>query len=288
MQLTTVERVKMWTPMGSTQNPSTQFDPLIRSQIAAVSDRIEAFLRRHIDIATYTEDYYVDTLARRFALKCAPIYSTTSVPGKQSSIIVANAPTVYYDPLRDFSSAVQDSFDYYVRLADGRIEFDFPVNFTGYRNPGAFRVVYTGGLAYTLDQLVATTASHTGALLAVGASVTGSLSGATGTILAYTTDTTITVKVLSGVFQVGETFTSGSSTIAFTALTTVGVPLCMAYPQIVEACNMQVSWWLQRRESQGVTSLSVEGSTVSMEKSGTLLQGVKDTIEDLVLYGASY
>lgn len=289
MQLTTVDRVKMWTPLGSQAAPSTQHDALLRSQISAVSRRIEAYLRRHVQIELRAEDYYVDPLSKRFFLKAAPIYTTTVIPGRQPNLTVVAAPTLAYEPLRDFSLGdVEDASMYYFRNEDGAAEFDFPINYTGFRNAGALRATYYGGLAYTLDQLVASSTSHVGTTLSVGASVTGSLSGATGTVLANVVDTSITIKVLSGEFQVGENFVSGASTAAFTAITTAGLPLCMAYPELVEACNMQVSWWFQKRENMGETSLSVEGATVSFEKTGTLIRGVTDTLEHLVRYGVSY
>ena len=62
----------------------------------------------------------------------------------------------------------------------------------------------------------------------------------------------------------------------------------MAYPELVEAANQQISWWFQRRENMGQTNMSVEGATISFEKIGTLLQGVKDTVEHLVRYGTTY
>lgn len=286
MDLTTVARVKMWAPVN---DQSTKFDGLLRGQISAISNRLENYLKRHIQIAVRTQQLYVEPMSRRYFLRAAPVYSTTGTeqkPGGASITVAANA-TITYDPLRDFSSDPEDVLTYYIRNEEGNIEFDFPINYTGYRNPGAVKVTYYGGLAYTLDQLATTSLSHSGTI-SVGDTVTGSLSGAVGTVLAYTQDATITVRVLSGSFQVGENFVSGANTAVFTALTAVGEPLCMAYPELVEACNMEVAWWFQRRETMGLTNISNEGSTISMEKTGTLLQGVKDTIEHLVRYGTTY
>lgn len=280
MQLTTLARVKTWSPMSAT---STQFDGLIRGQIAAVSSRLEAYLRRHIQIQLRTEDYFVDVDARRFHLRAAPLYSTATSP-----IVVAAAPTLVYSPDRTFTETAEDVLNYYVRLEDGLVEFDYPINYDCYRSPGAFRAAYYGGLAFSLDQLVASSTSHVGAVLTVGATVTGSLSGAVGTVLAITSDTSITVQVLSGSFQVGENFVSGADSAAFSAQSTYGFPLCMQYPELVEACNAQVSWWFQRREQMGLNTMSVEGATISMEKSLTLLKGVQETVEHLVRYGVTY
>jgi len=287
MQLTTIARVKTWSPLSPN---STQHDGLLRSLIGATSARLEDHLRRHVLIEQRTEDFSVEPMARKFFLRAAPVYSTASNNDNRQPSITATAPALTYSPGREFTEDAEDPLTYYFRLRDGIVEFDFPFNYLDVREPGAFRAVYTGGMAYTLDQLDATSLTQAGTALAIGDAVTGSLSGATGEVLAYSSGATISVKVLSGEFRVGERFqlTSDSTRYAtFTGWTATGKPLCMSHPEIVEACNMQVSRMFQRRENLGMTSISFEGATISMEKGG-LLNDVKDILDPLVRYGASY
>lgn len=289
MQLTTLARVRAWTTLSAT---STQHDPMLNSMIASVSARIEQHLNRGIQVQLRTEDYNADTGASRFFLRSSPVFTTTAKyqrGGEGATIVVAAAPTLTYSPSREFTEDAEAVEQYHFRYDAGSVEFDFPVNYLPWREPGAFRAAYYGGLAYTLDQLTCSSTTQAGSL-AVGDAVTGSTSGATGTVVAYSSGVSITVRVLSGIFEVGERFEKTSDTAnyaTFTAWGNTGAPLVMAYPELVDACNMQVTAWFQRREQMGVTSVSVGESSFSIEKGG-LIQTVKDTLAPLIRYGMTY
>lgn len=244
-------------------NTSTQHDTLLISLIATASGQIERYLNRHVLRTARTEQYRAEPMQRKIFLRGYPVASSPAL-------------TLKYSPLRDFTVADDDDSLYYVNLEDGVVEYDFPTNYTGYANPGAFQVVYTGGMAASLQSLSAAISGTVGSISATD-TVTGDTSGASGTVTAITA-TTITITVLYGVFEAGETLTksSGNTTVlgTFTAS-----PLCIAYPEIIEAANLQTAWLFQRREQVGLSSVSSEGVTVSLERTAKLLTGVVEMID---------
>lgn len=262
MQLTTLTRIKRLLPV----NTSTQHDGLLTSLLATASAQIERHLNRHVLRTARTEQYLAEPLQRRIFLKGAPV-------------VASPALQLRYSPSRDFTIDAVDTSIYYVNLAEGIIEYDLPAIYTAPDRPGAFQVIATSGLAASLQSLSAAITPGTPSLSAAEVA-TGGTSGASGTVSSITA-TAIVLAVTNGAFEEGETITGGTSAGTAVLGTFSATPLCIAYPEVVEACNLQTSWLFQRKDNLGMSSVSSEGYTISLEKSATLLKGVVEMLEPL-------
>ena len=138
MQLSTVTRIKRLLPL----NTSTQHDGLLTSLLATASAQIERYLNRHVLRTSRTEQYIAEPLQRRIFLKGAPVAASPALQ-------------LRYSPSRDFTVDAVDTSTYYVNLAEGVVEYDLPAVYGVPDRPGAFQVIYTAGLAASLQSLSA-------------------------------------------------------------------------------------------------------------------------------------
>lgn len=257
MELTTVARVKQFVPVSTTQH-----DAALRSLIAAYSHQIERFLNRHVTQQARTEQYDVDPGVRRWWLRGYPVASTPAAQFR-------------FDTSRAFTNSAEASDNYYLRLEDGRVEFEFDYNQTRRRFAGSLQVVYTGGMATTLDRL-SVTVTNSG--LVAGDTVTGQTLGGTGTVVSVS-GTAMVLQVLTGTFQEGETIQDADTTPDSATLDSfTATPLVMSHPNVVEACNHQVAYVFQRRENLGLSGFSSEGGSITMDR----LQGLITTTKMLL------
>lgn len=268
MQLTTLTRIKRILPV----NTSSQHDALLTSLLATASAQIERYLNRHVLRTARTEQYLAEPLQRRIFLKGAPVAASPALQ-------------LRYSPSRDFTIDEVDTSTYYTNLADGIIEYDFPSTYVATDCPGAFQVIYTAGLAASLQSLSAAITPGAPSLSASEVA-TGGTSGATGTVTSITSSA-IVLNVTNGVFEEGETITGGTSAGTAVLGTFSATPLCVAYPEIVEAANLQAAWLFQRKDNIGMSSVSSEGYTISLEKTATLLKGVMDMLDQHRRYEVS-
>lgn len=243
MRLTTLARIKRRAPVSTSVH-----DDLLNSLIVSVSHEVEAYLDRHLLLTSRTEQMDVNPGQQVWWLRGYPVSSSVS-------------PTFKFDIDRAFTSDAEDSSTYYVRNEDGRVEFDFSYNTGRFRYPGALQVVYTGGLAATLDTFTSAISGLAGTFTA-SETVTGGTSGATGTYVSNTA-TSLTLRVTNGVFETGETVTGGTSAASATLGTFTATPLVMGYPDIVAAVDELVTMAFQRRDNVGLSSFSSEGSSIS-------------------------
>lgn len=267
--LTTLARLKN----GYVPITTTQHDAALRSLIVGYSRMVEQFLGRHIERKARTEQYDVDPHVKRWWLRGYPVASSPAAQFR-------------FDTARNFDDNAESSSNYYLRLEDGRVEFEFIFNQTDLRFPGALQAIYTGGMATTLDRL---TATITNSGIAADQSVTGGTNGGKGTVVSVSGGTTLVLQVLSGTFQEGETITddadsSNSATLdSFTA-----EPLVMSYPTVVEAVNQQVAYIFQRRENLGLSSFSSEGGSITLETMPRLIATVRSLLGLEKRYAESY
>jgi len=246
---------------------TTQHEALVKSLIQGVSAKIESYLDRHVQQTARTDYFDAALLQRVWWLKGYPVATSP-------------APVLTYDTDRSFSGVTaEDSADYYVESASGRVRFEEPLNKDRDLWPGALKVASTGGMAPTLDRLSVTLTGIAGAF-AVGNTVVGGTSGAAGTITAYSLPfATMTIQVTGGEapFEVGEVLT-GSAPGTATLATITSNPLVQLYPDVVEACNLQVAFVFQRRDPLGVVSLNTEAGSIQMETPVKLIPLVKELL----------
>jgi hypothetical protein len=266
MNLTTLARVKAGLVGMLT---STQHDAYLKGLIISVSARIEKWLDRHTQRVARTE--YLDAKMHQKAwfLKGYPVASSP-------------AAVITYDSSRVFTGVTaEDTADYFIDLDRGRIRFDDALNIDRDIWPGSFRVAYTGGLATSLDR---TTMALTGiaGTFTVGETITGATSGATGTVVSIvltggaTGTLILTVAGGDNPFEAAEVISNAGATVSATIGSISVVPLVSAYPAIVEACNQQVAFLFQRKDSLGTTNISTEGGSIGMETPVQLTKMVKE------------
>lgn len=249
MRLSTLARVKRRLPLATTTH-----DALLTALLTGVSGEVERYLGRHAQRTARTEQYDVDDEQTRWWFRGYPVDA-------------APAPTIKLSVDRDFTNVVAEpGTDYYLRAEDGRLELLFTYNRAGYRFPGALQVVYTGGMAPTVDRLSAALSAAVGSFTGTE-TITGGTSGATATHVSSAA-TTITMIVTNGEFEVGEMLTGGTSLATATLGALTATPLCQGFPEVVSAVDEQVAFLFQRREQLGLSSFSSEGGSLSFSETG--------------------
>lgn len=243
MRLTTLTRVKRRAPVTG-----DSLDALLQQLITSASLEVEKYLDRHMLRTARTETFDIRPGQRTWYLPGYPIDATPT-------------PEVRLDVDRAFTGDEEDSSSYHLRREDGRLVLDFTYNTWSSDYTGALQVIYTGGMAPSLDSLSAAISGLAGSFTASEV-VTGGTSGATGTYVSGTS-TTIVLTVTNGVFEQGETLTGATSAATATLGAATATPLVMAYPDLVEAVNELVTMRFQRKDQVGLTSYASEGASVS-------------------------
>lgn len=254
MRLTTLARVKRLLALSTTQH-----DAWLNQRIVGVSERVQRCLGRHVLRTSRTEDYDVEPGQTRVFLKGWPVDSGASF---------------YNDYTREFTGSAIATTAYHVNNDYGAVVFDKYALVDG---PGVFRATYSGGLAATLQRLV-TVATVTQAF-ASNETITGATSEAQATWVS-TNGTTLTMDVLFGAFEAGETL-SGSTGGAATLTSLTTEPLLHTHAQVCEAVEAQLLFEFTRKREVGVSSISVEGGSYSIDPAYKLLRGVVEMLGDL-------
>ena len=144
MDATTKARVK-----DLLEITSTTHDDVLDALIATVSQRIENFIDRPLEAAARTEEYDIKPRQRVLFLRAYPLTA-------QADITSVKIATDW-----DFTAATAvTSTDYHVDLNTGAIHFTFyPItNYLGNNiatAPNAMQVVYTGGFATSVANVIA-------------------------------------------------------------------------------------------------------------------------------------
>lgn len=197
--------------------------------LPAVSNQIEDYLNRSLETASYTEYFDIQCDSKIFYPKAIPIASITSV---------------YADVQSLWAGGEYALSNYYTTFDSNGIVLETEEQFDARK---ALRIIYTGGLAAHATRSVYNIGTISGTF-DVDKFVSGSLSSTIGIIKAVTA-TTITVEVLYGKFEIGETINEWDTedaigTSAATAVLTSAssLALCEGYPEIVTACEMQLRY----------------------------------------------
>lgn len=271
MMLTTLARVKTLLGLQTTTN-----DEIIRTLIQMASGMIETFLDRKVRVQQYTDYFDVVINQRKFWLSAYPIQPVL-VPGG----VAAQQIQAFYDIKRLFDPTItaEDFNNYGVKLETGRVSWEWPLNINRDTWEQSLKIIWTGGMAYTLDRVVGTLGAVSGNPTAA-LPMTGNLSGAVVTLQAINqAQGTVTLQVTGGDSPViaGETFAdSAGNSLVLASITTDC--LCDLYPQIVGACNMQAQFMFQRKDELGLNSKSTEGGSITTSQPMELIDLVKRAI----------
>jgi hypothetical protein len=214
--------------------------------IGSTSAMIESYCNRNFLIASYTEYFDVNYKQIEFFLKATPISSITSI---------------YYDITGLFTGSESALSDYYIGTNDRSI-----VLATAEReSKRGLRVIYTGGFGTDAVKSVFT-GTITGTFT-VGKFANGGTSYAKGIIRAVTA-TTLTIEVLYGTFEVGETITEWGTESAIGASTAIMVvtadtsrAICENYPDLVRATEMQIRYLYKNKLRFEDTAISKDGQS---------------------------
>jgi len=251
---TTLERVKARLDIATA---TTTHDDMLRQLVSASSQAIERYLDRHLESKSRTEQYGMEPWQRLLFLRGYPVATLTSIKD---------------DIERAFTGSAITSTDYYHDSERGIVTFDKYIPVYG---PGVLQVVYSGGMAATVIRMTGVIGAVTGTMTASNV-VSGGTSLGRGTIVSISSGVSIVVDVSSGQFLAGETLTDVTASGTCTLSSITVEPLVSLYPDVMMACEAQVMYLWQRRKMEGLTTLSADGSSISLEQPTTdLIPGVR-------------
>jgi hypothetical protein len=220
---------------GSTLTDTRLQRFMVVNWINTVSMQIERHLKRSLKIDSYTE--YYDTRRESdttFLVSAFPVLTLTDV---------------YTDSEGLYDGAESEIEDCIINTRSSGFVLPYSPPVLGHKT---IRVRYVGGLAY--ESVKSTYTCTIAGLWNVGSFALGGTSGAVGIVSAVTT-TTLTIEILYGVFENGETLTEytdenitalGDGTAVITAITQQS--LIDQCPDIVRAAEMQVRYYWKHKD----------------------------------------
>lgn len=224
-----------------TDNNQNKRDLLV--WLSIVSAQVEKYLNRTILSQSRTEYFDVGYVQKEFFPKAIPVSSITSVKSDSSG-------------LYNGSEYSLGTTEYFIGAESRSVVLPYGV---GWVAPKGLQLIYTGGLcSHAVNSVFAITATGT---WVINNYCEGQTSGAVG-ILKAVSATSLTVEVLYGVFEVGETLhhhtsEDGSDSTSITAVldSKTSTALCESYPDITGAVELQNRYMWQNKmlfESQSV------------------------------------
>jgi len=237
-------------------------DRLLLDWITAVSQKVEGWLDRSIQIAERTE--YFDTMRGRLVYypKAIPVTTLTSVYEDWTGLYSGTS-----------ESAITDSY-----IGTESRTIVLPYVLPAY--PKGMRIVYTGGMAYHAVNSLFAIGSIT-STMAVGDYVKGATSGAVGIVRSAVTSesTSVTIENLWGIFEASErvdkTSTEGGTaggTSYFTISSITRQSLAEAYPAIVRAVEIECRYHWKHKHDFENSATSPDGSSVRSKDEAYSLQ----------------
>lgn len=219
----------------------------INNWIVSVSKQIETYLNRNLEIASYTEYFDINYNQTEFFLQAYPATTLTSV----------------YEDTTGLWDGTDESeiTDCYFGVNNYSVHLPYTLS---YRCKKGLRIIYTGGLASSgVRSVFAITPSGS---FTTGYYVLGATSGAMGIVRVASTSS-ITIEVLSGIFEAEETiteysdadFTTASGTTAtLDSVTSRGI--AEAYPDLVRTCEMQIRYNYKHKHDFELTGTNRDGT----------------------------
>jgi len=242
--LSSLQRLRRYTELDDT----VANNRLLSLYLNLTSKNIEKYCSCLFQKTSRTEYFDVDSITTQFFPKAVPISSITSI---------ASDSTGLYDGAESTLS------DYYIGSDSRSINLDYPQ----IKAKRGLRIIYTGGISEHGTQSIFTLTNITGTFVA-DKFITGSNSGAVGIITTTTTASPITIDVLYGIFEVGDTLTmqnteggSDVSNVSAVVATVTQQSLSEAAPEIAMACETEVRYLFQHKDNFETTSISRDGSS---------------------------
>ena len=264
MLLTSFERMRRY--LASEANGSLEIDEsnLIDNQpnkrdvlpwIQSASSQVEKYLGRKIGIESRTEYFDLIPGQKEFWVAAPPISTLTSVYEDSSGQWDGDSESELDDPIIGSNS--------YSFITDTDESL-------GYKSKKAIRVIYTGGLAYHATQSVYTLTTDDDTGWTAGYFIEGDSSGSVGIVKSFDSiNNRLTVEVLYGLFDSDEAITEYTTERLTTASGETGTisakyrtALCEAYPDIVRACEIQVSHYYRFKSSFELSGVNQDGSSL--------------------------
>jgi len=265
MKLTSLNRVK--NALGKT---STDEDGVFLRLIATASTQIAQYLRRLNSLAlTSRTEFFDPYLGQRvFRTKAYPISTVTSVytdtTGKYagSETLIPSTDYILSGDLRTLHFSTDAEFNDALLVPPWTTVA-----------PKSVRIVYTGGLA--ADPVISSW-TKSASTFTVGNFIQGSTSRAVGKVTA-TASGTLSYESIYGVFEATETITEystlnnalqgggvegvGETSVTATLTAASSVSLAETYPDLAEACEMQVRYLYQNRNDLQNSAVSRDGES---------------------------
>lgn len=219
--------------------------------IKAVSNQIEKYLNRYIEINTRNEYFDIKSDQREFFPKAIPVNSVS---------------TVYYDVTGLWDGSETELTDTFIGVDDNTVCIPYSI---GNNLKKALKITYSGGLAYHAvnSQYVLSNIAGT---ITVGDVARGDSTGSVGYVAAWASPT-ITIENYYGHFDESETIKfhistdeggTGSTLGTSTLSSVISRSLLESYPEIVLACEAQTRYYWKHAndfESSGTTK---DGSNI--------------------------
>jgi hypothetical protein len=229
----------------------------LMSWLPSVSDAVENWLNRGLEIQAAAVEYFdVNFGYREFWPKYVPIISIASV---------------YTDSqgMWDGRESLLSTDEYHYGTGNRSLVLASTQSFIA---KNGLKLTYSGGLAYHAVQSVYD-ATITGSFT-VGLFVYGVNSSAVGIVKAVTA-TTLTIEVLYGKFEVGETVQEwatedarGASTATATLDSATRLSLAEAYPEVVQAVEMQIRFMVKNKDRFEQGGVTKDGATMRRSTAG--------------------
>lgn len=222
------------------------------SWLASVSTSIEHWLNRGIQQQTAFVEYFD---VRFHTNEFYPYY-----------IPVVNIESVYVDMLGMWTGGESQLSDisYHPGINGNSLVLIFARPF---ETKKGLQLTYDGGLASDATQSVYAISNISGTFTP-GKFIYGTSSSSVGILMSTDNSTTMTVAVLYGIFQVGETLAqwdtemaAGSSNQTCKYASATSLSLAEAYPEIVAATEIQIRYMKKNKDRFENASITKDGTT---------------------------
>jgi hypothetical protein len=250
MNLSSYQRLLRYCGGDKTLTDNATNRQQLMSWLPSVSDAVEHWLNRGIQIQTsFTEYFNVNFHTKEFYPKYIPVVSIDSI---------------YVDSLGmwDGRESLLSSVTYHPGLNGNSIVLVFARPFE--TNKG-LRAIYTGGMAADGVQSIYVT-TQTGAFT-VGKFIYGGSSNAIG-ILRATDGTNMTIEVLYGRYSIGETVYqwdtedgAGGSTSTATLNSATSLCIAEAYPEITRGVELQIRYMWKNKDRFEQATINKDGAS---------------------------
>lgn len=249
MRLTSYNRVLLALSSGETSlEDNLEHKRRFLTLIPSVSNRVENFLNRNLELKSYTE--FKDSLpeTKQYFILGIPITTITSI---------------HQDSTGLYNGSETAEGDFYINKNSDGFVLDSPVT----PEKSGLRIIYTGGLAvHGVNSTYVLTSENTTALVA-GNFVIGNDSLTQGKVFSKS-GATIVIEVLYGVFDLGEKilgYTSEGDTSPITDADAIldsvtSLSMAESFPDIVTATELEIRYMDDHRS---------DFENISSQKSGT-------------------